>query len=197
MTAIRLGRRSRAASSHLPTARTGSVHAAAYLMLLPVEIARFTRPEGRLVSVALIRASRRAGVTCYGTLRSPDFPPARRRRAGGRPENSRCVRGVIVRAERPRAQPEARGGMPNSLKMPQRTSFPLTGPERTTAARGSAGGAFGAPFIRSENPYDRSHPQARPGGLRLRRPLERGPCGLCRRRLERLHRHDAGTRIED
>ena len=32
--------------------------------------------RGRLVSVALIRALRRRGVTSYGALRSPDFPPA-------------------------------------------------------------------------------------------------------------------------
>ena len=43
-------------------------------MLLPVEIARFTRPEHRLVSVALIRALRQAAVSCYGALWSPDFP---------------------------------------------------------------------------------------------------------------------------
>lgn len=76
MAVILLGRRSRAASSHLPAARPGPGHAAAYLVLLPVEIARFTRPQRRLVSVALIRASRRAAVSCYGALRSPDFPPA-------------------------------------------------------------------------------------------------------------------------
>lgn len=76
---ILLGRCSRIASSHLPAAGTGPIHAAAYLMLLPVEIARFTRSEDRLVSVALIRASRRRGVTSYGALRSPDFPPAARR----------------------------------------------------------------------------------------------------------------------
>ena len=46
----------------------------AYLVLLPVEIARFTRPEHRLVSVALIRALRQAAVSCYGALWSPDFP---------------------------------------------------------------------------------------------------------------------------
>ena len=34
-----------------------------------------TRPSSfGLVSVALIRASRRAGVTCYAALWSPDFP---------------------------------------------------------------------------------------------------------------------------
>lgn len=43
-------------------------------MLLPVEIARFTRPKHRLVSVALIRALRQAAVSCYGALWSPDFP---------------------------------------------------------------------------------------------------------------------------
>ena len=52
--------------------RAGST--VAYLMLLPVEIARFTRPEHRLVSVALIRALRQAAVSCYGALWSPDFP---------------------------------------------------------------------------------------------------------------------------
>ena len=52
--------------------RAGST--VAYLMLLPVEIARFTRPKHRLVSVALIRALRQAAVSCYGALWSPDFP---------------------------------------------------------------------------------------------------------------------------
>ena len=52
--------------------RAGS--AVAYLMLLPVEIARFTRPLRRLVSVALIRTLRQAAVSCYGALWSPDFP---------------------------------------------------------------------------------------------------------------------------
>lgn len=51
----------------------------AYLVLLRVEIARFTpallRNAG-LVSVALILASRRRGVTSYAALRSPDLPPA-------------------------------------------------------------------------------------------------------------------------
>jgi len=64
------------------------------LVLLRVEIARFTPPQpafsrlrpcglrraaagcGGLVSVALILTLRWAGVTCYAALRSPDVPPA-------------------------------------------------------------------------------------------------------------------------
>jgi len=44
------------------------------LVLLRVEIAAFHSGLNRLVSVALIRASRRTGVTRYAALRSPDFP---------------------------------------------------------------------------------------------------------------------------
>ena len=51
----------------------------AYLVLLRVEIARFTRhsscPACRLVSVALILTSRWRGVTSYAVLCSPDVPP--------------------------------------------------------------------------------------------------------------------------
>jgi hypothetical protein len=48
-----------------------------YLVLLRVEIARFTRNGCplRLVSVALILTSRWTGVTCYAALCSPDVPP--------------------------------------------------------------------------------------------------------------------------
>jgi len=53
----------------------------AYLVLLRVEIARFTpgglpcgTPPG-LVSVALILTSRWAAVSCYAVLCSPDVPP--------------------------------------------------------------------------------------------------------------------------
>jgi hypothetical protein len=53
----------------------------AYLVLLRVEIARFTRllscPKSRLVSVALILTSRWRGVTSYAVLCSPDVPPVR------------------------------------------------------------------------------------------------------------------------
>ena len=51
-----------------------------YLALLRVELARFTRPTARLpercrlVSVALVLASRRTGVTRYPASRSSDFP---------------------------------------------------------------------------------------------------------------------------
>ena len=50
-----------------------------YLALLQVELARFTRPTSvargcRLVSVALVLASRRTGVTRYPASRSSDFP---------------------------------------------------------------------------------------------------------------------------
>jgi hypothetical protein len=48
-----------------------------YLVLLRVEIARFTRIgcPMRLVSVALILTSRWRGVTSYAALCSPDVPP--------------------------------------------------------------------------------------------------------------------------
>src|SRR5260370_388897 len=48
----------------------------AYLMLLRVEIGRFTLSgcPGRLVSVPLILTSRWTGVTRYAALWSPDFP---------------------------------------------------------------------------------------------------------------------------
>ena len=49
----------------------------AYLVLLHVEIARFTPATSAagLVSVALILASRRRGITSYVALCSPDLPP--------------------------------------------------------------------------------------------------------------------------
>ncbi len=49
----------------------------AYLVLLRVEIARFTRYLNRLVSVALILTSRWTAVSCYAALCSPDLPPVR------------------------------------------------------------------------------------------------------------------------
>ena len=84
MTAIPLGRLS-PAGSVLPTrelrrAAGGVASAFTYLVLLRVEIARFTRrrlPKRRLVSVALILTSRWTGVTCYAALCSPDVPPVR------------------------------------------------------------------------------------------------------------------------
>src|SRR5688500_8934406 len=50
-----------------------------YLALLQVEFARFTpgptgRPACRFVTVALVLASRRTGVTRYPASRSSDFP---------------------------------------------------------------------------------------------------------------------------
>jgi hypothetical protein len=51
----------------------------AYLVLLRVEIARFTRAScpARLVSVALILTSRWRAVSSYAALCSPDVPPVR------------------------------------------------------------------------------------------------------------------------
>ena len=46
----------------------------AYLVLLRVEIAAFHSGLNRLVSVALILASRRTGVTRYAARWCPDFP---------------------------------------------------------------------------------------------------------------------------
>lgn len=83
MTAIPLGRlspeRLNATYPHTPRARS----TCAYLVLLRVEIARFTPsglPRGTplgLVSVALILTSRWAAVSCYAVLCSPDVPPVR------------------------------------------------------------------------------------------------------------------------
>lgn len=79
VTAIPLGRASLrrlgATYPHTPRARSSC----AYLVLLRVEIARFTRrPFGRrLVSVALILTSRWTAVGCYAALCSPDLPPVR------------------------------------------------------------------------------------------------------------------------
>ena len=66
----------------LPTRQLcGTTSTLAYLVLLRVEIARFTpgglpcgTPPG-LVSVALILTSRWAAVSCYAALCSPDVPP--------------------------------------------------------------------------------------------------------------------------
>ena len=68
----------------LPTRQLcGTTSTLAYLVLLRVEIARFTpgglpcgTPPG-LVSVALILTSRWAAVSCYAVLCSPDVPPVR------------------------------------------------------------------------------------------------------------------------
>ena len=54
-------------------------HLPSYLALLQVELARFTRsgrpaPASRFVTVALVRASRRTGVTRYPASGSSDFP---------------------------------------------------------------------------------------------------------------------------
>ena len=58
-----------------------ALRALAYLVLLRVEIARFTPApacaNAGLVSVALILTSRWTGVTCYAALWSPDVPPVR------------------------------------------------------------------------------------------------------------------------
>ena len=81
MTAINLGRESpaRLGATYPLAQRTASK--LAYLVLLRVEIARFTRlsgcPKSRLVSVALILTSRWRGVTSYAVLCSPDVPPVR------------------------------------------------------------------------------------------------------------------------
>ena len=83
MTAITLGRgsphRLDATYPHTP----GAPSTCAYLVLLRVEIARFTpgglpcdTPPG-LVSVALILTSRWTAVSCYAALCSPDVPPVR------------------------------------------------------------------------------------------------------------------------
>ena len=51
----------------------------AYLVLLRVEITRFTSCKAcaphELVSAALILTSRWTAVSCYAALRSPDLPP--------------------------------------------------------------------------------------------------------------------------
>lgn len=77
-TVIHLGRCSRNASSHLPAAGPGR-SVGCLFDVAPRRDCPFHPTRSRLVSVALIRASRRTGVTCYGALRSPDFPPAAHR----------------------------------------------------------------------------------------------------------------------
>ena len=84
VTIIHLGRCSRNASSHLPAAGSGR-SVGRLFDVAPRRDCPFHPTRSRLVSVALIRASRRTGVTCYGALRSPDFPPAvARRRSSAR-----------------------------------------------------------------------------------------------------------------
>jgi len=82
VTAIPLGRGSphRLGATYPPAPRVAS--SLAYLVLLRVEIARFTpsprlREDSGLVSVALILTSRWTGVACYAALCSPDVPPVR------------------------------------------------------------------------------------------------------------------------
>lgn len=73
VTIIHLGRCSRNASSHLPATRSGRSIGRLF-DVAPRRDCPFHPTRSRLVSVALIRASRRTGVTCYGALQSPDFP---------------------------------------------------------------------------------------------------------------------------
>ena len=85
-TVIHLGRRSPDGScsrpegwaAHLSPRRTGV--APSYLALLRVEFAAFHsgRRRAGIVTVALVLASRRTGVTRYPALWSSDFPHARR-----------------------------------------------------------------------------------------------------------------------
>src|SRR5690348_13668509 len=73
MTVIPLGRASPQGSSHLPADSVGHV----IVCLLGVAPRRdwpFHPDLTGCVSVPLILASRRAGVTRYAALRSPDFP---------------------------------------------------------------------------------------------------------------------------
>ena len=74
----------RLVATHPHTQRAASL--CAYLVLLRAEIARFTRPLRRLVSVALILTSRWGAVSSCAALCSPDVPPApqagRQRRSG-------------------------------------------------------------------------------------------------------------------
>ena len=76
VTAIHLGRTvtRRLGATHPHTQRAASL--CAYLVLLRAEIARFTRPSRRLVSVALILTSRWGAVSSCAALCSPDVPPA-------------------------------------------------------------------------------------------------------------------------
>ena len=65
----------------LPRPAEASPGMPSYLALLRVELARFTRPRRlsppcRFVTVALVLASRRTGVTRYPASRSSDFPRA-------------------------------------------------------------------------------------------------------------------------
>jgi len=59
-----------------PQARPSRPQTLAYLVLLRMEVARFTRTACavRLVSVALFVTSPCQGITLHPALRSPDFP---------------------------------------------------------------------------------------------------------------------------
>src|SRR5512138_2201021 len=98
-TVIPLGRPLLDGSCHLPAGSASRVIACC-LVLLRVQIAAFHSGLNRLVSVALMRALRRTGVTRHPALWSPDFPLQREAAATIRPtsnswrrardSNSRC-----------------------------------------------------------------------------------------------------------
>ena len=73
VTVIPLGRALPRSSSHLPADSVGHV-VVRLLDVAPRRDCRVSPGLNRLVSVALILASRRTGVTRYAALWSPDFP---------------------------------------------------------------------------------------------------------------------------
>lgn len=121
VTIIPLGRRSRAGSSHLPAASPSRVEGCLFGVAprrdCPFHPGRVA--ADRLVSVALILASRRAGVTCYGALRSPDVP-----RSGMLRDRPTIFATPIVRP--PSDAASAAPGSQPPLKMPPNRS---AGPE--------------------------------------------------------------------
>ncbi len=87
--------------------------APSYLALLRVEFARFTpvvglRRSSGIVTVALVLASRRAGVTRHPALRSSDFPHAARRVAPS-PTRSHPTASLTEAMLPARSRPETRG----------------------------------------------------------------------------------------
>src|SRR5258708_1802683 len=100
MTIIPLGRASPRASSHLPADSVGHVVVCLF-GVAPRRDWPFHPDLTGYVSVPLILASRRAGVTRYAALRSPDFPLRDSRVAQRSP--GLLHTGILRRGGRPQA----------------------------------------------------------------------------------------------
>src|SRR6266508_462907 len=71
---IHLGRRSPSASCDRPGDGAGHAMVPLFGLATSQSLPRFTPPRGGFVTVALVLASRRTGVTRWRALWSPDFP---------------------------------------------------------------------------------------------------------------------------